>query len=138
MPASPRLHAIRESVSRAAGQRNAIADAQSHGEQSPRMKKTTGQNLERESRRRFDPKLKAKIALEALREDTSISELATRYEVHRNQIYAWKRRIVEGAAQVFSRTAARASNLNQEVVELYATIGKLAVERSLASQKRAR
>lgn len=138
MPASPRLHAIPESESRPAGQRNVIADAQFHAQESAEMKRATGKNLERKSRRRFDAELKAKIALEALREDTSISELATRYEIHPNQIYAWKRRMVDGAAQVFSRTTVRASNPNRELAELYATIGKLTVEKSAASRRRSR
>ena len=55
--------------------------------------------MTKKARRRIDAGLKAKIALEALREQATVADLAQRYEVHPNQIYAWKKQVSPGSGR---------------------------------------
>ncbi len=57
--------------------------------------------MTKKTRRRIDAGLKAKIALEALREQATVTDLAQRYEVHPDQIYAWKKQLQDQAARAF-------------------------------------
>ena len=52
-------------------------------------------------RRRHSPAFKAKVALEAMKGEKTVAELAARFEVHPNQILAWKRALADGAAAIF-------------------------------------
>src|SRR5271156_7192589 len=57
--------------------------------------------------RRRDVELKAKVALEALRQKATVAELAAQYQIHPNQIYAWKKQLLDGAATVFAGTTGK-------------------------------
>ena len=54
-------------------------------------------------RRRFTAGFKARVALEALREDKTVQAIATRHQVHPNQVSQWKRKAREGLVAVFER-----------------------------------
>lgn len=80
-------------------------------------------------RRKFSPELKARVALEALSGDQTLSELASRYGVHPNQISTWKKQAKEGIVDSFSGRRKRdTQDKDAQVKELHAKIGQLTVE----------
>ena len=87
------------------------------------------------TRRRFTADFKAKVALEALRGDKTVQEIAARHKVHPNQVSAWKRQAVDGLGTVFSNGADRAhADCEGEIHDLHAKIGQLTVERDFLAK----
>ena len=86
-------------------------------------------------RQRHSAEFKAKIALEALRGELTVSQLVARYGVHQTLISAWKRQAVEGLSSVFStRSEAKQAAREGEVEKLHAKIGQLVVERDFLAK----
>lgn len=87
------------------------------------------------TRRRFSGDFKAKVALEALRGDKTIQEIAVRHKIHPNQVSTWKQRAVEGMKEVFSKGAERTRGDHEaERRDLHAKIGELTVERDFLAK----
>ncbi len=77
-------------------------------------------------RRNHDAAFKARVALEALKGERTVSELAATYEVHPTMIHQWKKALLEGAAGIFERggqAADKAEIAEETVRDLHAKIG---------------
>jgi len=90
-------------------------------------------------RRRIEAGVKAKVALAAMRGDRTTSQLVSQFGVHSTQIGQWKRRLLEGAAELFSDGRRReVRNQDALIAELYEQIGRLQMEAAWLKKKVAR
>jgi putative transposase len=80
---------------------------------------------------------RAKVALAAVKEVHTIGELASQFGVHPTQIHKWKRRVLDGAEELFTRPGEDRSGDEAEVVELYEQIGRLKMELEWLKKKAA-
>jgi transposase len=87
--------------------------------------------MEKKNRRKFSADFKAKVVLEAIKERSTVEELAKKYELHPNQIHIWKKEFLNKASIVFSSGESMSEDKKhqEEVLEkLYAQIGQQKVE----------
>ena len=89
-----------------------------------------------QGRRKHSPAFKAKVALEAVKGEETVAQLAARYQVHPSQIQAWKKALTERATGVFGNGQdQRARNEAALVARLYQEIGQLKVERDFLAER---
>ena len=88
-------------------------------------------------RKKHGAAFKAKVALAAVKGDRTIAELASEFGVHPNQIYNWKKQLLDGAAGVFEGGGAAVEGVASEaqVDLLYRQIGQLKVENDFLARK---
>jgi len=80
-------------------------------------------------RRNLSAAFKAKVALEAIKGHKTINEIATEYDVHPNQVSAWKKKLLESSTDAFTRkNERREEDFEAERDRLYRQIGQLKVE----------
>ncbi|WP_423206682.1 IS3 family transposase [Paracoccus yeei] len=87
-------------------------------------------------RRNHDAGFKARVALEAVKGERTVSELAAEYGVHPTMIHQWKKALLDGASDIFDRGGKKKAEVDEETVRLlHAKIGELAVANDFLSRK---
>jgi transposase len=89
--------------------------------------------MSKRPRRNHSPAFKAKVALAAVKGDRTLAELAQQFDVHPNQITAWKSQLLEGAADVFGGERGESSAPAVDVKRLHAKIGELTLANDFLS-----
>lgn len=86
--------------------------------------------MSKTKRKRYSAEIKARVALEAIKGEKTVAEIATKFGIHPNQVGDWKRQAIEGLIDVFTGKTERNDIAHEaEIKELHAKIGQLTVER---------
>jgi transposase len=95
--------------------------------------------MTKRTRRKIDASLKAKIALEALREQVTVADVAQRYQEHPNPTYAWKKHLADQAGRAFEGSNSEGTvEHEREIERLHPKIGQLIVERDFLAKRSGR
>lgn len=88
-------------------------------------------------RRQFSPEVKKRIAIEAIKEQRTVNEIAHEYQVHPVQIRKWKKELLDGAAAIFGGSRRQSSPKKQEQEEgvLQQKVGQLVMENDWLKKK---
>jgi transposase-like protein len=92
-------------------------------------------------RKQYSAQFKSKVALEAVRGEKTVAELAAQYELHPTVINNWKRQLIEGVSEIFERDTQQRrvdSDSQAQIDELYRQIGQLKVERDFLASRSVR
>ena len=80
-------------------------------------------------RKQYDARFKATVALEAVKEQQTIAQIASAYGVHPNQVGQWKKQLLSELPQLFSDSRKKETRNNEQLTgSLYQQIGQLKVE----------
>ncbi len=88
------------------------------------------------TRKRYSSEFKAKVALEAIKDQKTLTELSNQFQLHPNQIIRWKKQLLDEAQHIFSIKPNNSQQQQQELEsQLYQQIGQLTVELNWLKKK---
>jgi len=91
--------------------------------------------MSKTKRTRYSAEFKSKVALDAIKGEQTLAELAAKYSLHPNMITNWKRRAIDNMAETFSSKADRNNKLDEaQLKDLHAKIGQLTIERDFLAK----
>jgi transposase-like protein len=86
-------------------------------------------------RKRYSPEFKAKVALAALKNEETTTELSQRFGIHPTMIAEWKKNLLDGASQIFDKHQKSKKETDAKIDELHRQIGQLKVENDFLARK---
>jgi transposase-like protein len=88
-------------------------------------------------RKKIDPAIKAKAALDALKGEMTIAEIAAKYQVHPNMVTGWRRELLDNASGIFDHAKERraAADIQEKIDDLHKTIGEITMENDWLKKK---
>jgi len=84
-------------------------------------------------RRKHSPEFKARVALEAIREQSTAAEIAGKYKIHATVVHKWKKELLEKLPQLFEGNGSGLQDATEREAELLKKIGELTMERDFLS-----
>ena len=87
-------------------------------------------------RKKFEEGFKARVAIEAIKCDKTLSQISSEYGVHSNVVSRWKQQLLKGAAEIFGKRNNIINNGQDELIDnLYKSVGQLKVENDWLKKK---
>jgi len=87
-------------------------------------------------RKKFEEAFKARVAIEAIKCEKTLSQISSEYGVHSNLVSRWKQELLKGAADVFGKPNNSSKNGQDELIDnLYKSVGQLKVENDWLKKK---
>ena len=90
--------------------------------------------MSKATRNRYSAGFKAKVAMDAIRGELTISQIGAKHGVHQTMVNAWKRQAIDNLSTVFEQKSDFGKNRDADVEKLHAKIGQLVVERDFLAK----
>ena len=86
-------------------------------------------------RKVYPKELRARVALEAIKENKTVAQISSEYEVHSNMVSKWKKHLQDNIADIFIRKNEKDPPAEQQIDNLYKEIGRIQVENGWLKKK---